>query len=358
MNFLLTNRAIATFTVLSGCFLLLVIKFAPGPRLTYDSNAYIEASQSINIYFNGKNADGHTYLFRPPLIPLYLHFFSDKILAAKWLNAICFILSLWLCYFIAREFNFEPIFLSLFLITVGASYPWLQNHFFVWSEPLFCTLLLLLLLLMLRKCHWAWITLICVLLYFVRKAGLIITTGVFCCYLSQKHFRKAILTGLAVGLVVVGWELLIWSYSEGTTVPTIFAGPLAISKQQHIDAMTAWFLPRNISVTTRSIILFLSIVLITVKFNGKFGELRTDPNIKTVLIIGTVYILVFALLWKPDYDDAERYLSTMIPFAMVIVIAILRVLCLKQETKGYWLLFFLTWMTYPIGRTLYHLLLQ
>lgn len=357
MKFLVANRGVSIFIVLSICFVLLIWKYAPNPRVTYDSRAYIEASKSIDVYFHGKNSDGYSYLFRPPIIPLYLHFFQNKILSAKIHNVICFVMSLWLCYFIGREFKFEPIFISLFIVSVGVSYPWLQNHFFVWSEPLFNVLFLSLLWTMIVKSHWLWIAALCVLLYFVRKAGLIIATGIVCGSLMEGENKKAFLVGLVAGLVGVCWEWLIWVYSNGSTTQVIFEDTPLESRLQCLDVMTAWFLPRNISLIVRSIILCTVIALLIARFKENFVELVRDPKIKMVFCIATIYIFVFVVMWRLDYNEAERYLSVVTPLAMLLLTFLQRSINFTLGHGKYMILLTSAlWMVYPVARTCYHLL--
>jgi len=357
MSFLLANKGLSIFIVLSVAFVLLISKDAPNPRLTYDSRAYIEASRGIDTYFNGKNSDGHSYLFRPPIIPLYLHFFRDKILAMKWLNTICFVLSLWMCYFIGNAFKLEPIFHSLFVISVGTSYPWLQNHFFVWSEPLFCAQLLLLVWVVIKKGHWVWIGTLCVFLYFVRKAGLIIAAGVVFSYLTQREIKKAFLIGLMVSLLGMSWEWLTWIYSNGSTTQAILEDLPNESRRQYLDVITAWWLPRNVSVEVRSTFLFLSIVLLLARFKPAVVELAKDQKVKMIFTIAATYILVFVMMWSLDYNEAERYLSVVIPLSMLLFISLERKIYLNLRHRKYiMLLTSALWMIYPIGRTLYHLL--
>jgi hypothetical protein len=354
MKFLLPDKIILIFITLSVCFLAAVLIYAPEPRITYDSQAYIEASQSIDVYFNGKNEGGHTYLFRPPIIPIYLHFFQDKILAAKWLNAVCFVLSLWLCYYVGREFKFEYGFYLLFIISVCVSYPWLQNYFFVWSEPLFGTLLLLLIWMMLRDVSWVWITLMCVLLFFTRKAGLFVCAGVVLEYLFRKDYYKLIRISLTLGAIFAFWELSTFFYSGESTSQRLLLVHSGLTRWHWLDAITAWVFPHKVLLIVRVVIIGVFLVV----FIKQLHELVLPEGLKVVVRVALSYVLIFAVfLGLPEYGEADRYLSVIIPLAMLLAIAILRALWLTRETKRYWLLFFLLWMTYPVGRTLYHLLL-
>src|SRR5688572_3790984 len=74
-------------------------------RLTYDSHDFIAASENLNTYLSGRNHDGVPYLHRQPLLPAFLFFFDDKILAAWWLNVLSYGISLFLCFRIGRLLN-------------------------------------------------------------------------------------------------------------------------------------------------------------------------------------------------------------------------------------------------------------
>lgn len=354
MKFLLKHKIISIFIALSLCFVAIVLIYAPNPQLTYDSQAYMEASQSVDVYFNGKNDGGHTYLFRPPILPIYLHFFEDKILAAKWLNAACFVLSLWLCYFIGHEFKFEPGFRLLFIVSVCVSYPWLQNHFFVWSEPLFGTMLLLLIWMMLRNVSWVWITLMCGLLFFTRKAGLFVCAGVILDYLVRRDYYKLIRISLILGTVFAFWELFTFLYAGENTSQRLLLVHSGLNRWYWLDAITAWIIPRKVAIIVRVVIIGLFLVM----FRKQLGQVVLPEGLKIVVRVALSYLLIFVVfLGLPGYEDADRYLSVIIPLVMLLTIAVLRALCLRREIKGYWLSFFFLWMTYPVGRTLYHLLL-
>src|SRR5262249_52882922 len=156
----------------------------------------------------------------------------------------------------------EPIFLSLFVICVGVSYPWVQNHFFVWSEPLFSTLLFFLAWMMLAKRNWAWVAVLCVLLYFVRKAGVMISAGVVCAYVVRNEYKKAFLVAIITSSAALCWEWLTSLYSSGSTVLTIFDDSPAENKWNYLGVVTAWFVPRYVPLSVRVFLLGSFIALV------------------------------------------------------------------------------------------------
>jgi hypothetical protein len=354
-KFLLKPEAV--FITLSIVALALIVKFANTPQLTYDSWDYIHASESATIYFSGRNTDGHTYLYRPPALPLYLHFFQDQVNAVKWLNAICYILSLWICFFITRELKFERTFSALFIILVACSYPWLQNHFFVWSEPPFSAFLLLLVWILIKEKSWIWITILLVILFFIRKAGTFICFGTILVVLAQREYKKSILIGSVLFPIIVSWELLSSSYSDVSPSQKIFSDLVIQSRWFYADAFSAWFLPENINLLIRLGILFLLIFIAAFFRKDVLIQLATGKKIKTIIILTATYLTFILLLTgASEFSEADRYLSVMLPLTMLIFMAAIRSVYLQASNKKYFLILLILWMMYPVIRTLHHLI--
>ena len=59
------------------CILTLFLFVNDGLKLTYDSHDYIAAGESIQNFLEGTNAEGAQYIHRGPMLPAYLHFFSN-----------------------------------------------------------------------------------------------------------------------------------------------------------------------------------------------------------------------------------------------------------------------------------------
>jgi hypothetical protein len=357
MKFLLGIKIELVFIAISVVALLLIIKCTGGPGLTYDSLGYIEASKSLRTYFFEQNSESHTYLYKPPALPLYLHFFQNKILAAKWLNAICYILSLWLCYYIGRWFKLEPIFLSLYVVLVGISYPWLQNHFFVWAEPLFGMGVLSLVWMLITRKSWILITMICILLFFIRKAGVFLAVGTIVLCLSNREYRKAIWMSVVYTIVFFSWELLNLHYSGISTSENIFLDLVDQSRWYYADVVTAWFMPRNVPIPARVFILFICVALALYYFKNKLVQFFWWPESKTALIMTVVYFLFFLLfLGASEYVEAERYLSVVMPLGLLLLISTVNFIYLQLGRRKYLVIIFIVWMGYPISRLVYHLL--
>jgi hypothetical protein len=353
MKFILPSRLTLFFIAISIFGLLLIVKFSGLPKLTYDSVAYLEASESFSTYFFGQNADHHTYLYRPPVLPLYFHFFHDKILAAKWLNAACYILSLWLCYFVGRVLKFEAQFIALAIVLLASSYPWLQNHFFVWSEPVFGMGILFLVLIILTNKSWVWIASACVLLYLTRKVGLFVTTGVMAGCILNREYKTARNVGMMFALVFVFWELMTLFFSGTSPSHEMFDEFVGQTRWYWADVITAWVLPRNIVLWIR-ITSFLALLTLAIYFSkNELEKLSLSREIKTVFSIFIVYILSFVIfIGVAEYSEAERYLSVIIPLGVLLSVSVIRL----SPYRKYLLSASIVWIAYPISRLIYHLL--
>lgn len=339
-----------------GIFFFL-FHFTSQPKLTYDSESYLAASENATIYFTGHNAEHHSYLYRPPLLPLFLHFFKNKVAAAKGLNIFCFLTSLWLCYFLGRSQQWGWSSISYFIITVAFSYPWLQNHFFVWSEPLFSLFLILLIWQIHNKPSWVGSLLLCVVLFFIRKAGVFIAAGIFTTYFIKRDYKTSFYFGLSFLAIFASWEAITFAFASSSTTENIFKDLWSESRLHALDAFTAWFLPRNVNIWVRCLII-MSIGAFAV-YRIRLLREFVNEGLKSTLIITCIYLLVFAiLLGASEYGEADRYLSVILPLVMFELISFFRALYRNESAmmRQLYPIFFSTWLIYPIGRTIYHLL--
>ncbi len=353
-----TLRPYWLFLVLSLFALAAIIIYSKEPQIDYDSKDFVSASKSLSIYLFGQNPDGHTYLYRPPVLILFLHFFLNKLLAAKWLNAVCFIASLWLCFFISCELQFKKLFQILALIIIGFSLPWLQNHFFVWTEPLFSTILLALVIALMKNKSFLWISFLCILLFFTRKAGVFVMCGVFIYYLLNNHQRDALRFAVSSFCIVVAWEVFTFLLAQESPSQNIFLDLWNEPRSYYLQAFIGWFWPSSKnSFINASFLIFISSAFAFLY--RAFNRLKNSEQLKPIQILVIVYFTIVVLfLGAADYGDSERYLSVMLPLVMLWVVNTFQSIYLSQDgsRRIFFLAGILAWMIYPISRTIYHLL--
>jgi hypothetical protein len=345
------------FSLISIAAFVLIIRIAPAPKLTYDSYDYINSSENAFTYIYGSNPDHHSYLYHPPALPFFLHLFSNKILAAKWLNAICYILSLWLCYFISKEFNLEKTFQVSLVSIVAFSFPWLQNHFFLWTEPAFATGLLLITWMLISKKNWMWILVACALLFFIRKAGVFIATGIIIVYILDQKYKVAVTSAVVLFLLFLSWESVTFYFAKRSLSQNIFSDLVNQSRWFYADAVSAWFLPRNINLIVRLCILILMAVVPFIYLKQKLLEFFAQRSVRIVLVLVATYFLFFILfLGAAELSEADRYLSPMLPLIMLLLVTVIQFVSFQICKKvKYVIVPLILWILYPIGRTFYHL---
>jgi hypothetical protein len=327
-------------------------------KQTYDSADYLNSSSSLHAYLTGKNQDGFAFLYRPPLLPAFLYFFENKAEAAKWLNALCFISSLWIGYFLAGSLQVQGLLLYAYPCMLAMSFPWLQNHFFLWSEPLFSTLILLLTFLLVNKRPVFLILIVCLAAYFLRKAGLLLAIGVLINYMFERSYKKVIWVCLVMTIAFFIWEGIIIYFSNESTSKSVFLMLNEMSRSYYVDVLTAWILPRNISLVIRVCLSISMAILLGRLFYGAISNVASSHGSRVVLRIFLVYTSMLVLfIGTADYHDAERFLSPVLPLFLLLIVLMVQKAYATPGVQGkFMFVFFLIWWVYPISRTVFHLL--
>jgi hypothetical protein len=339
---------------------VIIFQFRP-LELTYDSLDYLAASEGVATYLKGKNSDSIPYLHRHPLLPAYLYFFSDKIAACRWLNIFCYATSLLLCFRIGESLRIRRIFLYAALVVIAFSYPWLQNHFFLWAEPLFTVFALWLVYSLAENKKLSVVLAICVVTFFLRKSGLFLSAGAVGWYIFSKNVRSASILGVVMLLIFAGWEYLIFCFSDVSTSLNILSYLGTLSRVPYADAFTSWFLPRMIPITGRSVIILFFILYVMFFHASSILSYFKKSKIRMVWILLLSYFLCHIILFGvPDYHEAERYLSVMLPLAMVAFFSFWSDVydntpsTVKRKILVAGLI---GWCLYPVARTFSHFLL-
>jgi hypothetical protein len=350
------------YTVYGLIFLLALLLFLQAPygtlRLTYDSHDYMSASKSPDTYLHGKNPDGFSYLIRAPLFPAYLGFFENKILASWWLNVLSFVTSLFLVYRIGRSMILSTPFLFGAVLASAFSYPWLQNHFFLWTEPFFCVLIFLLVYALVQNKPIRWIVTLCLLLFFFRKAGILVGAGVAGFYLLRKEYRDFLILTSILTVAVVCWEIVMFQFARTSTVLDTVGHLTTLSRSNFADVVTGWWLPRVLPEWIRIVLCLGAIITMTIFFKGQLKAFfRKRHNQVLGTLTGVYLFLVYIILQfgSLQYMDAERFVSVFLPLVVLLCFSFLHEISEVSDKKSmiYWGV--ALWMIYPVARTLSHL---
>jgi hypothetical protein len=332
----------------------------PSLKLTYDSLDYLAASESVNTYFTGKNADHVPYLHRPPLLPAYLHFFQNKVAACRWLNIFCYATSLLLCFRIGESLRMSRVFLYGVLIVIAFNYPWLQNHFFLWTEPLFTVLVLWLAYSLAENKKLIIVIGICVITFFLRKSGLFLGAGAVVWYVFNKNVRSALVLGSVMLFVFALWEYVTFYFSDVSTSLNILSYMNPLGRAPYADALTSWFIPRIVPIVYRVvIIIFVILYLIFFHRSSVISYFKKSPIQLTWILLTTYFFCHIAFFGVPDYHEAERYLSVMLPLMMIAFFSFWSDAYNNSSyvKRKIILTGLIIWSLYPITRTISHFLL-
>ena len=337
---------------------VIIFSRTPPLTLTYDSLDYLAASENIQTYLHGTNADGFPYLLRPPLVPAYLHFFDDRILAAALLNCCCLAITLFVSLRLGRIFSLEPFYRYAFFLSVVFSFSFLQLHLFLWTEALFTAIISVLFYCVLRGKSIVIIILLLILAFFTRKSAGFVTLGVIAILVKERKFVPGVAAATVMGIVFTGWELLsvyLWSFS---TSGETWGHHIGLSRMPYADSLTSWVLPRDLA-------LWMRITLLAALLSAAYG-IRRDAfktwllkaEHQNLLIFWFAYSAGIFLLWGAgDFDHADRFLSVVLPFVMLSGFSLFSALARTAPAPRLPAMLSAGWMLYPVSKTLYYLYL-
>ena len=325
-------------------------------KLTYDSYDYLASSQSFETYFKGKNPDGFSFMSHAPFLPAYLHFFNDKILANWWLNLLSYFVSLFLIFNIGRAMDLRGFFLYAPVAVSAVSYPWLQNHFFLWTEPVFSVFLLLLFFCLLRKKPFFLVIVLCILLFLVRKAGIFFFAGTATWFLLKRDYKHFIISGLVMIIIFVGWQLIELHFTNASPSLENVRALVSFSKVHYVDALSAWLLPRFIPLYFRLMLSGILILSTALFFRKPLTEFYQKEKNQLLITLVAVYLVSFITLFGAlEYLDGERYLSILLPVCMLLLFSFCQEISSAYylKRKIFWVCLG-AWLLYPLTRTIYH----
>lgn len=330
---------------------IIVVAFHPYGvlGLTYDSHDILAASKDLHTYLHGRNQDGHSYLVRAPLHPIFLSFFGNKVVAMWWVNLSSILASLVLVYKIARINNLSANACRLAVLITGIFTPWLINFMYLWTEPVFIVFVLLLCYALLEKWSVTSVIVICVILFLTRKAGLFFFAAAAATYLLEGKRMNAASTVAFGVFVFILWEWLEFTYGSTGYIFAWIPKLQTYSRVYYVEAVTSWFLPLQITLIFRVVAVALLVLSVLVFFSTQlFGALRQRQNVVLLTLASTYVLILVSFRGISEYEDGERYLTVVFPFLLIFSINLLSRI---WETSEKPLQFFIClviglWLTY------------
>lgn len=345
----------------STCAVLLgLILFWDHPflQLTYDSYDYISASKNAHTYLTGKNADGFPFLIRAPLLPFYLHFFANPLLAGALLNCISLAISIFLCLRLGRLYGLDPTGVYFFPLSVMFNYSFLQDHLFLWTEPAFTAIIITIFYCLVTDKPIYQVIFLLIVASLLRKAAGFATVATVVSYLSQRKIRESIIIAGAVALAVIAWECFT-IYQAGVSLSReTFLHHVTLSRMPYLDSLTSWIFPRVLPSVFRVVLLAACIALI-------FSNAVSAPLMEYFKETGHQYLFIFWLVYASgqfifwgatDFHDADRFLSVILPFFMLTAFSLLSYIFRSDRDRRRVHLLVVIWLVYPVSKTLWYLI--
>lgn len=311
---LIAALSIATMLYGSAC----------GLGLTYDSRNYLAAAESLS---EGLLLDqtGNAYRVQPPLFPLILYLLKANVNAALYFNLCCWTASLTLMWLMLRGVVTEN---RLRLVCFGClafSTPLFLAHQFLWSEPLFITLLLLMqwmaskYLLDHRRVWLVLLSVSGVLLCMQRNAGLFIIVGLaLALSMMSNHWKRRaqISAAFLPALFAFAWWNYGTFYGASPSSGVQFFDSFGHNFYHHLEAMGLWLVapvvPEVVLVAVGALVVLVFFMVATA------NEEQTSPLPKLIAIVVLVYIAGLLCINTTIAEDFERYISVILPGSFVL----------------------------------------
>ncbi len=363
-NVLKTDKAHTIIYGLLASVSLLIhwYSYGSGLLLTADSYHYLAASKSF--IGSGKfiDADGHGFLFWPPLFPILLSILAEKVL--PWVHILVnFAILLSLLRLIKTTVLSRGLQLLSFAF-VALSVHLLLISTFLWSE-LFSVLFEVLFVYHLflskhqtRNLYYA--MLFGFLLCLQRNAGIFIVFG-GCIWLLLEQSKLQFSKALKFGLITISgsfiWNIYVWIFKEHEQFDfsvNLFQHALA-NANALIHAVAYSFIPVN---ATYAVVPFLAIVILLVKNKKLIGARGSDLLLYSLLIatylVCVLIVLVVNIAGFPvEFGEADRFISVIMPLLTLLIFRLLDEVTRLFGTPRLKLALFVFmafWLVYPAAR--------
>lgn len=293
-----------------------------GLGFTYDSYDYLAAANSIRAQQELLNADGSPFVFHAPLFPIVLSFFGDQAIhLLKYANLLSLAASMMLIGRMIRSQISNTWIFNLCMAAIGLSVGMQMIHHFIWSEPLFLTLLAAHNLFLLRFLHrerkvdFYGLILSAFFLAITRNAGFFfilpsaITLFIFA---SERRWIHAISYFAFGSSGFAAWNAYV-TFLKGGTERIYGDNPFFVGLWDNIvnylDIVSLWFFPSLIPLVIRIVLLLATSSLLFIYF-------RKYINDTIVVMLGAQflsYLAIMIVLLSVDHDEIERLLAVVYP---------------------------------------------
>lgn len=299
-----------------------------GLGITYDSSNYLAAAESLAKTGTLETQFGEPYMAQPPLFPVLLYVLKLDQQGIFFFNLACLACSLMLIWqIIGLVIASFPMRLVAFGC-IGLSTQLLLLHNFVWSEPLFLTLLYLMIFLSFRffdSPRWYLLLVIAlagVLLCLQRNAGLFVVAGLALAWVLS-HFSWKRVAEAAVlflpGTVAFGWWNFGKFFGEGKALADVqFFGAVPHNLYQYALTMGTWFVPRSVFEGALVLVGFALLSVLIWPFKARVAN---SGKLRLLALVFLLYLVGLSLSHKTISDDIQRYLAVVFPAYLMVLFA-------------------------------------
>ncbi len=346
-------------------------------NLTYDSWEYLHAAKSFKSEGKLLTTSGESFTNWAPLFPLILLSFEDDLQIYRYFNLLCYLSLCWGMILLIRHFIQNKRLQIMCAIWLAFSTPILMQFNFLWSEPLFITLLVFKILLFLRfqmtsrQIYLYGLVVLGVLLCLQRYAGLFLVPAFALALIDfKKPNRTSLLRGLFYGLISV-LPTLIWiglHYQQKGTGFSAFAANLFTSffpnlfRSYYQDIFFSWYLPSKLVFQLGQFYLLAVLIILVVVWTKTKLRLTRDQFFLLTISI-TYYLFLLLIDYSPVNDkvkdfsylsDLERYLAVLYIPILLLLISVIDQKIDQMRAFQRQVLFavLIIWSLYPIARTI------
>jgi len=296
-----------------------------GLDYTYDSHLYIEIAKQVNST-NFFLVEG--FNIKPPVLPMVITLFGEQNMV--WINLLCYLCIQGLGVVWSRKITDRFVRYSFLIVLVFAT-PHILISSFLWTEPLFLSIMFFSFYL-LDKFHQKnqpkfMVAAIVLLLFlpFIRFAGIFLIFPLLAFLLLTLKNKKVVFVSFLVLLFLISSWVFI--FSEGFLGRwERFIQPFLAGRLSHIEfnlssyskALSSWFFPYTIDgFVSRLISITLMLIIIYRSSKKYFAQKGNILFLSPLLFL--IYFFLMMLVFKVEYYAAERYLSI---FYLLIILNI------------------------------------
>lgn len=285
-----------------------------GLGYTFDSFLYLDISEQIDSKGFWNN-DG--FNFRPPVYPLLIKVLGSKNIILA--NLFCLWASLILVFQFSKGISTWKL-RVFYCILITLATPIYLTHSFLWTEPLFTTVLLTAFFALhkfMKNSQPLWLTVSLIaflLLPTIRLAGTFISIPVFLWLFLFLRGREKWNAAASLMLLIGLFFLWVFNFnailSQGSSLLSFdeFLNQISHNLANFLDGISIWFIPHLAPLFLRIVI---GILIVAILGFGAIWSLRKDPLNIYGIIAACFAVYYFALhpYFHVTFYTVERYLA-------------------------------------------------